>query len=75
MAVETVAIMAPGHMGHAIGAHLAKAGLRVITNLEGRSSDTKARAARAGTPPNESTTEPQGMVLASFAPIWVHHPK
>ena len=48
MVVETVAIMAPGQMGHAIGAHLVKAGLRVITNLEGRGNDTKARAARAG---------------------------
>ena len=48
MVVETVAIMAPGQMGHAIGAHLVKAGLRVITNLEGRSEDTLARAARAG---------------------------
>ncbi len=48
MVVETVAIMAPGQMGHAIGAHLVKAGLRVITNLEGRGEDTLARAARAG---------------------------
>ena len=48
MVVETVAIMAPGQMGHAIGAHLVKAGLRVITNLEGRSNDTRARAERAG---------------------------
>ena len=48
MIVETVAIMAPGHMGHAIGAHLVEAGLQVITNLEGRSKDTFDRAARAG---------------------------
>ena len=48
MIIETVAIMAPGHMGHAIGGHLVKAGLKVITNLEGRSDATLARAAGAG---------------------------
>ena len=48
MKSETVAIMAPGHMGHAIGGHLARAGLKVITNLEGRSTETRARAERAG---------------------------
>ena len=48
MVIETVAIMAPGQMGHAIGAHLVNAGLRVITNLEGRSKETVARADRAG---------------------------
>ncbi|MDX1483673.1 MAG: DUF1932 domain-containing protein [Alphaproteobacteria bacterium] len=48
MPVETIAIMAPGHMGHALGGHLAAQGLRVITNLEGRGPDTRARAARAG---------------------------
>ena len=48
MSVPTIAIMAPGHMGHAIGGHLVQQGLRVITNLDGRSADTLARAARAG---------------------------
>ena len=48
MSAETIAIMAPGHMGHAIGMHLVSQGLRVITNLEGRSADTEARATRAG---------------------------
>lgn len=48
MSDKTIAIMAPGHMGHAIGGHLVRQGLRVITNLEGRSADTHARAARAG---------------------------
>jgi 3-hydroxyisobutyrate dehydrogenase-like beta-hydroxyacid dehydrogenase len=48
MSTNTIAIMAPGHMGHAIGGHLASQGLKVITNLEGRSADTQARAARAG---------------------------
>lgn len=48
MSEDTIAIVAPGHMGHAIGAHLAGQGLRVITNLEGRSAETAARAARSG---------------------------
>ncbi len=48
MTDKTIAIMAPGHMGHALGGHLVRQGLRVITNLEGRSADTRARAARAG---------------------------
>ena len=48
MSNEIIAIMAPGHMGHAIGGHLVRQGLRVITNLEGRSANTEARAARAG---------------------------
>jgi len=48
MSAKTIAIMAPGHMGHAIGGHLVSQGLRVITNLEGRSADTEARAGRAG---------------------------
>lgn len=48
MTVNTIAIMAPGHMGHAIGGHLVRQGLRVITNLEGRSADTHVRAGRAG---------------------------
>ncbi len=48
MSDPTIAIMAPGHMGHAIGGHLVSQGLRVITNLTDRSADTKARAARTG---------------------------
>lgn len=48
MTIDTIAIMAPGNMGHAVGAHLVREGLRVITNLEGRSADTKARANKAG---------------------------
>ena len=48
MSAKTIAVMAPGHMGHAIGGHLVGQGLRVITNLTDRSADTHARAARAG---------------------------
>jgi 3-hydroxyisobutyrate dehydrogenase-like beta-hydroxyacid dehydrogenase len=44
----TVAIMAPGDMGHAVGAMLHRHGLRVITCLEGRSARTRALASKAG---------------------------
>ena len=44
----TVAIMSPGDMGHAVGATLRERGLRVISELEGRSERTRALAARAG---------------------------
>jgi 3-hydroxyisobutyrate dehydrogenase-like beta-hydroxyacid dehydrogenase len=44
----TVAIIATGEMGAAIGGTLACNGLRVITNLAGRSSDSRRRAGEAG---------------------------
>ena len=44
----TIAIMSPGDMGHAVGAVLRQGGLRVITQLDGRSARTRALAARAG---------------------------
>jgi 3-hydroxyisobutyrate dehydrogenase-like beta-hydroxyacid dehydrogenase len=44
----TIALMAPGDMGHAVGAMLRHHGLRVITCLEGRSARTRALAAQAG---------------------------
>jgi 3-hydroxyisobutyrate dehydrogenase-like beta-hydroxyacid dehydrogenase len=48
MPIETVAIMAPGDMGHSVGAVLRAKGLCVVTCLEGRSERTRALAARAG---------------------------
>jgi 3-hydroxyisobutyrate dehydrogenase-like beta-hydroxyacid dehydrogenase len=44
----TVGILSPGDMGHAIGAVLRQHGLRVLTNLQGRSTRTAALAAQAG---------------------------
>ena len=44
----TVAILSPGEMGHAVGAVLRQGGLRVLTQLDGRSERTRARAAGAG---------------------------
>ena len=47
-AIETVAIMTPGDMGSAVGGLLRRGGLRVVTNLEGRSGRTRALAGDAG---------------------------
>ncbi len=44
---QTVAVVAPGDMGHAVGAVLRSHGLRVITNLQGRGARTRDVAAAA----------------------------
>lgn len=44
----TVAVVATGEMGAAIGAVLAGGGLRVITNLAGRGDESRGRAEAAG---------------------------
>jgi len=44
----TVAVIAPGAMGAAVGRRLAAHGLKVLTSLAGRSKSTTARAAEAG---------------------------
>lgn len=48
MNIQTVGILSPGDMGHAIGAVLHQHGLRVITNLQGRSGRTAMLAKTAG---------------------------
>jgi 3-hydroxyisobutyrate dehydrogenase-like beta-hydroxyacid dehydrogenase len=48
MGVETVAILSPGEMGHAIGRVLGARGCRVVTSLAGRSRRTAELAAAAG---------------------------
>ena len=48
MGVDTVAIMSPGDMGHAVGNLLREHGLRVLTCLEGRSARTKSLSDKAG---------------------------
>jgi hypothetical protein len=47
-AQPTIGIVSPGDMGHALGAFLVQHGLRVLTNLQGRSPRTVALAAQAG---------------------------
>jgi len=44
----TIAIIAAGEMGSAVGARLVEKGARVVTSLEGRSAASRTRAARAG---------------------------
>jgi 3-hydroxyisobutyrate dehydrogenase-like beta-hydroxyacid dehydrogenase len=48
MAVNIVAILSPGDMGHAVGRALGEHGLDVITCLEGRSERTRGLARQAG---------------------------
>ena len=45
--IETVAIVAPGDMGHSVGAVLRHHGMRVITNLDGRSARSRELAKKA----------------------------
>jgi 3-hydroxyisobutyrate dehydrogenase-like beta-hydroxyacid dehydrogenase len=44
----TIAVMSPGDMGHAVAVTLRQGGLRVISQLDGRSQRTSALAERAG---------------------------
>ena len=48
MAINTVAILSPGDMGHAVGRLLLEHELRVVTCLTGRSERTRALAQQAG---------------------------
>ncbi len=48
MAVQTIAILSPGDMGHAIGRMLRRSGLDTITSLAGRSQRTHDLADQAG---------------------------
>ncbi|WP_201362504.1 NAD(P)-dependent oxidoreductase [Dictyobacter formicarum] len=48
MDIQTVGILSPGDMGHAIGTVLKQAGLRVISCLQDRSTRTRELARKAG---------------------------
>jgi len=48
VANPVVAVIAPGMMGAAVGARLVERGLKVLTSLEGRSSETAKRANASG---------------------------
>jgi len=48
MSIKTVALLHPGEMGAAIGACLARRGLRVVWASSGRSATTRSRALAAG---------------------------
>ena len=47
-APRTIAVLGTGDMGSAVGAALARAGLRCVTALEGRSAHSRGLAERAG---------------------------
>ena len=47
MSIQTVAILSPGDMGHAVGRALGETGLDIITCLQGRSDRTRALAEQA----------------------------
>lgn len=71
MAIQTVAILTPGDMGHSVGNVLRHAGLRVITCLRGRSPRTAALAAGAGiedVPDLETLVVEADVVLSILAP-------
>jgi len=48
VAHPVVAVIAPGMMGAAVGARLVEHGIKVLTSLEGRSSETAKRANASG---------------------------
>ena len=48
MAIETVAVISPGDMGHVVGGVIREKGFRVITSLSNRSALSCSRAARSG---------------------------
>ncbi|KAA1283146.1 MAG: hypothetical protein EGP13_03660 [SAR202 cluster bacterium] len=48
MSIESVAILSPGDMGHAIGQLLKEHEMRVLTCLSGRSTRTKELSEKAG---------------------------
>jgi len=48
MSIRTVALLHPGEMGSAIGACLARRGLRIVWASSGRSAATRSRAIAAG---------------------------
>jgi 3-hydroxyisobutyrate dehydrogenase-like beta-hydroxyacid dehydrogenase len=64
MRIETVAVLAPGDMGHAVAAVLKDRGLRVVTCLAGRSARTRALAAAAGV---EDLADDEALVRAADA--------
>src|SRR5689334_13147906 len=68
--IQTVAVMSPGDMGHAVGRALRERGLRVITCLRGRSERSHHLAAQAGIEdvPDEQTLVRQADILLAVLP-------
>ena len=64
----TVAVIAPGNMGAAVGARLVENGLKVVTSLAGRSKASAERAAAAGMTPVSDGEVAQADFLLSIVP-------
>jgi 3-hydroxyisobutyrate dehydrogenase-like beta-hydroxyacid dehydrogenase len=74
-AQPTIGIISPGDMGHALGAVLVQHGLRVLTNLQGRSPRTVALAAQAGmidVADDETLVREADLVLSVLVPAQAH---
>ena len=69
MAIETVAILSPGDMGHAVGQLLREHELKVVTCLTGRSQRTKDLAELAGIAdvPNLNDMVAQSQIILSIS--------
>ena len=64
-----VAVIAPGMMGAAVGARLVERGLKVLTSLEGRSSETAKRAKASGMiPASEEEIAAADFILSIIPP-------
>lgn len=69
--MNTVAILSPGDMGHAVGRTLSAQGLRVVTCLKGRSDRTRSLAEAAGfidLPSLEAMVSETDLVLSIMPP-------
>ena len=64
----TVAVIAPGNMGAAVGARLVERGARVVTSLKGRSQASAERAKAAGMVPVEDAEIAQADYVLSIVP-------
>ncbi len=65
--IQTVAILSPGDMGHAVGRLLRQHEVRVLTCLEGRSPRTKSLSEQAGithVPTMEELVEQSDLILS-----------
>src|SRR5258708_18881051 len=71
----TIGIISPGDMGYALGAVLVQHGLRVLTNLQGRSARTVALARQAGitdVSDDETLVREADMLLSVLVPAPAH---
>ena len=72
MAIQTVAVISPGDMGHVVGKVIRDKGYRVITSLSTRSALSCARAARSGMEDVESL---QGVLQEADAVLSIMPPE